>query len=112
MTERPEGYYHQKLEPPEEPPFCDRCFGYHASFDCPEMEEPEDECDECGSTECVTMLRLDRPDGSTTTYLCPDCMPNPVCPMCGGVGVALGALGILHWFRCRQCGADFSLKAE
>jgi hypothetical protein len=28
--------------------------------------------------------------------------------MCAGPGVALGQLGNLRWFRCRDCGMDFS----
>ena len=28
----------------------------------------------------------------------------PTCPCCAGHGVPLGALGRLHWFRCRDCG--------
>jgi predicted nucleic acid-binding Zn ribbon protein len=32
------------------------------------------------------------------------------CPACGGIGMLLGQLGRLFWFRCRQCGIDFSSK--
>lgn len=32
----------------------------------------------------------------------------PTCPMCTGQGVLLGSLGLRTWFRCRQCGWDFS----
>lgn len=32
----------------------------------------------------------------------------PVCPLDGGVGVPLGALGNRLHFRCRQCGMNFS----
>jgi tRNA(Ile2) C34 agmatinyltransferase TiaS len=32
------------------------------------------------------------------------------CPMCGGPGGSLGSLGSLAWFRCRNCGADFSSR--
>lgn len=32
----------------------------------------------------------------------------PYCPSCGGVGFWLGQLGILTWFRCRDCGGEFS----
>ncbi len=35
-----------------------------------------------------------------------DC-PNPDCPLCGGMGAYLGALGKRLWFRCIQCGMDF-----
>lgn len=34
-------------------------------------------------------------------------MKIPSCPICGGPGVLLGALGLLRWFRCRACGTDF-----
>ena len=30
------------------------------------------------------------------------------CPMCFEEGFLLGVLGWLRWFRCRQCGMDFS----
>ena len=30
------------------------------------------------------------------------------CPMCGGPGVELGALGFRVHFRCRDCGMEFS----
>ena len=36
---RPEEYWHTKPEPPEEPPWCDICGGYHTGW-CP---DPEDE---------------------------------------------------------------------
>ena len=32
----------------------------------------------------------------------------PTCPCCAGHGVPLGALGRLHWFRCRDCGMTFA----
>jgi hypothetical protein len=34
------------------------------------------------------------------------------CQMCGGAGVFLGWLGLSAWFRCRQCGMEFSLEVE
>lgn len=38
--------HHGPLEPPEEPPFCDRCFGYHAwNASCPEDELDDEEED-------------------------------------------------------------------
>lgn len=30
------------------------------------------------------------------------------CPYCGGPGVALGSLGHIHHFRCRDCGINFT----
>ena len=30
------------------------------------------------------------------------------CPVCAGDGVPLGTLGRLRWFRCRDCGMNFS----
>ena len=33
----------------------------------------------------------------------------PTCPCCAGHGAPLGALGHLHWFRCRDCGYDMVL---
>jgi len=35
----------------------------------------------------------------------------PACPACGGPGVPLGRLGRLIWWRCRDCGIDFSTAA-
>ena len=34
------------------------------------------------------------------------------CPVCDGMGVLMGGLGNLQWFRCRQCGMEFNLPAE
>ncbi len=34
---------------------------------------------------------------------------TPACPACGGEGLPLGILGRLAWFRCRDCGTEFSL---
>lgn len=31
------------------------------------------------------------------------------CDMCGGTLMPLGVLGRLSWFRCRQCGIEFSI---
>lgn len=36
----------------------------------------------------------------------------PACPMCPGHGVALGTLGALRWFRCRDCGWDFARRCR
>jgi len=36
-------------------------------------------------------------------------MPEkPVCPACGGPGMLIGYLGMLIWFRCRNCGIEFN----
>jgi hypothetical protein len=43
---RPEGYYHQKLEPPEEPPFCGLCGGEHVEEDCDEEIDHDGEWSE------------------------------------------------------------------
>jgi hypothetical protein len=34
----------------------------------------------------------------------------PTCPICQGEGCLLGPFGPRTWFRCRQCGMDFSRK--
>ena len=34
------------------------------------------------------------------------------CPLCRGAGVLLGTLGLLKWFRCRQCGMDFNKRQK
>lgn len=33
-----------------------------------------------------------------------------VCPMCDGPGDSIGTLGRLFWFRCINCGWDFSAE--
>lgn len=35
-----------------------------------------------------------------------------LCPCCDGTGEPLGSLGTLRWFRCRDCGAQYSHKAR
>lgn len=35
----------------------------------------------------------------------------PTCPACPGRGMVLGKLGRLRWYRCRDCGIDFSRRA-
>ena len=35
---------------------------------------------------------------------------NPVfaeCPVCNGESVCLGELGVMVWYRCRNCGHEF-----
>ncbi len=39
-------------------------------------------------------------------------MNPPACPVCPGHGVPLGQLGPLRWFRCRDCGIDFSRRTK
>ncbi len=39
-------------------------------------------------------------------------MKNPECPYCSGLGMLLGGLGMLTWFRCRDCGGQFSRRAR
>jgi hypothetical protein len=33
------------------------------------------------------------------------------CPECGGLGCALGTLGMLLHLRCRDCGMDWSVPS-
>jgi tRNA(Ile2) C34 agmatinyltransferase TiaS len=33
---------------------------------------------------------------------------TPECPVCPGPGVMLGPLGRLMYWRCRDCGSEFS----
>ncbi len=35
-------------------------------------------------------------------------MANARCPMCGWEASVLGTLGSLRYYRCRDCGAEFS----
>jgi len=37
---------------------------------------------------------------------------NPVHSVCGGIGIPMGTLGNLEWFRCQDCGLDFSRKIK
>ena len=37
---------------------------------------------------------------------------SPTCPVCPGWGMPLGQLGRLRWYRCRDCGIDFNLRAK
>ena len=34
------------------------------------------------------------------------------CPVCSGPAILLGVLGGLMWWRCRNCGAQFSTPVE
>jgi tRNA(Ile2) C34 agmatinyltransferase TiaS len=43
--------------------------------------------------------------------LCAECADVQRCPTCEGVGIGLGHLGALDWFRCRDCGSEFSVTA-
>jgi len=35
-----------------------------------------------------------------------------ICPICGGPGMSMGILGRKHWFRCRDCGMQWSIDAK
>ena len=37
-----------------------------------------------------------------------DPIPNPECPICGGPGIPLGTMGKREYFRCQDCGMEFS----
>jgi rubredoxin len=34
------------------------------------------------------------------------------CPVCGGTGIAQGSLGFLVWYRCEDCGWNFSEEID
>ena len=34
------------------------------------------------------------------------------CPMCDAVNEPMGELGSLIWYRCRDCGAEYSVERE
>lgn len=34
------------------------------------------------------------------------------CPLCSGPLMLLGTLGLLRWFRCRNCGMDCNKKVK
>jgi hypothetical protein len=38
--------------------------------------------------------------------------PYATCPICGGMGTLLGILGLRQWWRCRDCGVDFSRETR
>jgi rubredoxin len=42
----------------------------------------------------------------------PDDLLAVSCPMCNGRGGPLGRLGALMWWRCQDCGIDFSTVAN
>lgn len=35
---------------------------------------------------------------------------DPDCAGCGGLALKMGALGRREWFRCRDCGLEFSVN--
>lgn len=37
---------------------------------------------------------------------------SPQCPMCGGEGMSMGRMGRKTWYRCRQCGWQFSEEGD
>ena len=39
-------------------------------------------------------------------------MNRPKCQLCGGLLAFLGQLGLLLWFRCINCGMDFSRRRK
>lgn len=39
-------------------------------------------------------------------------MDERECPECEGRGVYMGTLGDRKWYRCRDCGVEFSVKVE
>lgn len=39
-------------------------------------------------------------------------MSGKTCPACGGEGRSMGALGNLAWYRCVNCGWEWSRKAR
>lgn len=40
----------------------------------------------------------------------PEPEPNPECPVCSGIGIPMGALGNLEYFRCESCGCEFNVN--
>lgn len=42
----------------------------------------------------------------------PDLVGPPSCPLCDGVGLYLGQLGLLIYFKCQQCGIEFHYNTE
>jgi hypothetical protein len=37
-----------------------------------------------------------------------DSLEEVFCPSCDGPGYLMGGLGMLLWFRCRNCGIEFN----
>lgn len=37
---------------------------------------------------------------------------SPACPICEAPGFQLGHMGSLRWYRCRNCGMDFSRSSH
>ena len=72
----------------------------------------EEQSDEVGSWECPA-CRCAWDTAEQAGACCNDLDP-PDCPACGAesAGSVLGTLGRLDWFRCRDCGIDFSRSAS
>ena len=66
------------------------CATVHFSWLCSPKSPPCEDCQVEGSA------------------LDPDEDPYPSCPLCNGPGTDLGSLGLVHHYRCVNCGADFS----
>lgn len=41
-----------------------------------------------------------------------DCTESLKCGLCGGLLVFLGLLGDLAWYRCRDCGLEYSHRVN
>ncbi|KKL46279.1 hypothetical protein LCGC14_2347130 [marine sediment metagenome] len=84
---------------------CDGCERERAFDDDEPDEDPGDRV-QCADCERVypNLAELDAHN----------CGPaaNECCPVCNGVGEALGSLGQLTWYRCRACGSTFEAEAD
>ena len=49
-----------------------------------------------------------RPRPAGVAFLVASWYTRSMCEMCGGPGVPSGRLGDLFWFRCRNCGIEFT----
>lgn len=92
--------------------------------DCRPEAEPEAERLTCTCVSCGKEFPRDA--GDPVDITCEECYlaeedagdpeddedAGPSCPACDGPGVHLGGLGTMAYFRCRNCGMDFSRPPE
>jgi len=89
-------------------------YTYCACRDCMEIaigESGKALCHACEDAGCETNEGECLADGAYGGDESED-EDSPACPLDGGEGVPLGALGKLMHYRCRACGMNFSREKE
>lgn len=59
--------------------------------------------------ETYDVSQIGQDDGRSVVEI-EECDAPPACPICEGPGTLLGRLGRLVWWRCRDCGMEFSTR--